>query len=251
MRLKRSIHLVELSASNFLFDVFQRSRGAAKILLVEDDVANALTVKEWLLLEHHNVDVAFTGNQALDYLKAFTYDLLILDWQLPGPSGLQICKAYKSQTSGPVMMLTGMTSIEQRVEGLEAGADDYLVKPFDMRELLARVKSLLRRLAELGEPQKRLTVRDVSLDTGSRVVKRNDKELSLTPREYDVLEFFFKHPNQVISPDSLLKRVWNSDAAASPHSVYTCLNRLRKNLNPEDKDYLIKTVHGVGYRLDL
>jgi DNA-binding response OmpR family regulator len=222
----------------------------AKILVVDDDVANSLTVKEWLQLEHHNVDIAFTGNQALDYLKAFGYDLLILDWQLPGPSGIDICKQYKSKGNAPVLMLTAMSSVEQRVEGLEAGADDYLVKPFDMRELLARVKALIRRASDTTDLQK-LTIRDITIDTGSRIVKRGERELNLSPREYEVLEFFFRNANQVISPDALLKRVWNSDASASPHAVYTCLNRLRKNINPDDKEYLIKTVHGVGYRLDL
>jgi two-component system, OmpR family, response regulator len=221
----------------------------SKILVVDDDATTALTVKEWLALEHHTVDVAFTGNQALDYLNAFGYDLLILDRNLPGPSGVDICRQHKLKSRSPVLMLTGMSSIEQKVEGLEAGADDYLTKPFDMRELNARVKALLRRSNETSEMRK-MTIRDVTIDISSRVVKRGEREITLSPREYEVLEFFFRNTNQVVSPDALLKRVWHSDDSASPHAVYSCLNRLRKNLNPEDKEYLIKTVHGVGYRLD-
>jgi DNA-binding response OmpR family regulator len=221
----------------------------AKILIVEDDTANAVALKEWLELEHHYIDVAFSGSEALHYFKSSTYELLILDRGLPDTSGIELCRLYKSKANGLVLMLTGMSSVDDRVDGLEAGADDYLVKPFEMKELLARVKSLLRRYNQISS-QSQFSIKDISLDTNSRIVKRGAKVLDLTPREYEVLEYFFKNPNTVVSPDALLRRVWNSDNSGSPHAVYTCLNRLRKNLNAEDKEYLIKTVHGVGYRLE-
>jgi len=221
----------------------------AKILLVEDDKAISRVVKEALEAEHHLVDSCFDGRSALDYIKSFEYDLIILDIQLPDLSGVDLCKSYRRKSTGPVLMLTGMNRIEDKVEGLESGADDYLTKPFDMRELVARVKSQLRRSE--GAKDKVLKAGRISLDTESRIVSRDGNELALTPREFDVLEFFLRHPNQVIGPDALLKRVWHSDSEASPHAVYNCLNRLRKNIDPKDKESLIKTIHGVGYRLEL
>ena len=220
----------------------------AKILLVEDDIGISRSVKDWLLAEQHKVDTAFTGTSALDYLNSFEYDLLILDRQLPELNGIEICKYYRNKCDGFVLMLTGMSSIEDKIDGLEAGADDYLTKPFDMRELLARVKALLRRPEAVEKAV--LAFKNISLDTQSRIVRKDGKELSLTPREYDVLQFFFKHPNQVITQETLLKRIWHSDSSSTHHAVYNCLNRLRKNLDPTNKEALIKTVHGIGYRLD-
>ncbi len=221
----------------------------AKILLVEDDMAIAVTVKQWLESEHHNVDHANTGNSALDYLKVFEYDLLILDRQLPGVSGIELCKSYKLKANAPVLMLTGMNSIEDKVDGLEAGADDYLTKPFDTRELMARIKALLRRNS--GTKEETMSAAGVTINTASRIVTKDGKELTLTPREFEVLEYFFRHPNQVIGPEAFLKRVWHSDSDASQRAVYSCINRLRKNIDPNNKEALIKTVHGVGYRLEL
>ena len=145
-------------------------------------------------------------------------------------------------------MLTAMDAVVDKVEALSAGADDYLTKPFDARELMARVKALLRRASNFNEESAQ--IKDITIHFSSRIVNKADKELSLTPKEFDLLEYFIKHKNQVISPDTLLKKLWHSDSDASPHAVYTCMNRLRKNLNPEDKEAIIKTVRGVGYRLD-
>lgn len=220
----------------------------AKILLVEDDAALALSVSEWLKIEQHKVDTAKTGDEAIEYIKSFAYDLLILDWQLPGISGLDLCKFYRARSKGPVMMLTGLSDVAHKVQGLDAGADDYLTKPFHMSELLARVRAQLRRAVDTNIEQ--LGIGDLKVDLRSRVVKKSGREISLTPREYEVLEFILKHPNEVISPEMLLKRVWSSDADVSVQSVYACMNRLRKNLDPDDKEAVIKTVHGVGYRLD-
>lgn len=220
----------------------------AKILLVEDDSATSITVQELLRMEGYTCDAAFDGDSALDYLAAFSYDLLILDRQLPGPNGIEICKHYRKKSKGPVLMLTGLGSVTDKVEGLDAGADDYLAKPFDSRELSARIRSLLRRATD--SPSDVIEVGNISIDTRSHIVTRDGAKISLTPKEYDVLEFFVKHPNQVISTEALIKRVWQSDADTSQHAVYICINRLRKNLNPQDKEAVIKTVHGVGYRLD-
>ena len=219
-----------------------------KILVVEDDTAMAKVVMDLLNLERYHVDHAGTGKEAEDYLRSFEYDLLILDRQLPGASGVEICKNYRKSNPGPVLMLTGMDAVVDKVDALEAGVDDYLTKPFDSRELLARVRALLRRSGNFADTTAQ--IQDIKVNFASRIVNKGDKELSLTPREFDLLEYFIKHKNQVISPDTLLKKIWHSDSDASPHAVYTCMNRLRKNLNPEDKEAVIKTVRGVGYRMD-
>lgn len=219
-----------------------------KILLLDDDVAFADSVKEWLQFEHHNVDVAHSAEDANHYLEAFDYDVLLIDWQLPDGSGIDVCKEYRSGGGGGfILMLTGMSSVDNKVTGLEAGADDYLAKPCDLKELSSRIKALLRRPGRFQGNV--LAAGSVQLDTSSRVVTIDGAEVHLKPLEYAVLEYFMKHPNQVISPEALLKRVWDSSAEASTDSVYTCINRLRKKLNAEDKEAVIKTVHGVGYRL--
>jgi DNA-binding response OmpR family regulator len=221
----------------------------AKILLVDDDVPFADSIKEWLEFDHHKVDAVHTPAEALRFIAAFDYDVLLLDWQLPEMTGLDLCRRYRSGNGNAfVIMLTGMSSVDNKVEGLEAGADDYLAKPFDLRELASRVRALTRRPAQYDGDV--LQSGDLKLDTRSRVVTKSGGELQLKPLEYSVLEFFLKHQGQVISPEALLKRVWDSSAEASIDSVYTCINRLRKKLNDTDKEAVIKTVHGVGYRLD-
>jgi OmpR-family two-component system manganese-sensing response regulator len=221
----------------------------AKILVVDDDVLFANSMKEWLEFDHHKVDMAHDAEEATQFIKSFDYDILLLDWQLPGMSGVDLCKRYRTSGGGAyVIMLTGLNSVENKVEGLEAGADDYLAKPFAVKELMSRVKALLRRPARYGGQL--LKAGDLTLDTASRVVTRSGVEIQLKPLEYAVLEFFMKHPNQVIGPDALLKRVWDSSGDASTDAVYTCINRLRKKLNDSDKEAVIKTVHGVGYRFD-
>lgn len=221
----------------------------AKILVVDDDVLFASSIKEWLEFDHHKVDMSNDPEEALQFIKSFDYDVLLLDWQLPGISGIELCRRYRAaQGSAYVIMLTGMNTVDNKVEGLEAGADDYLAKPFAVKELISRVKALLRRPPRYGGQI--LKAGDLHLDTNSRVVTRSGVEIHLKPLEYAVLEFFMKHPNQVIAPDALLKRVWDSSAEASTDAVYTCINRLRKKLNDSDKEAVIKTVHGVGYRFD-
>lgn len=219
-----------------------------KILVVEDDASMAKIVVDLLQLERFQVDHASTGKEAEDYLAAFEYDLLILDRQLPGASGVEICRTYRKSSKGPVLMLTAMDAVVDKVDALAAGVDDYLTKPFDARELIARIKALLRRASNFAEESAQL--QDIKINFASRRVSKAGEEMNLTPKEFDLLEYFIKHQNQVVSTDTLLKKIWHSDSEASPHAVYTCMNRLRKNLNPDDKEAVIKTVRGVGYRMD-
>jgi DNA-binding response OmpR family regulator len=221
----------------------------AKVLLVDDDVMFAESIREWLTFEHHKIDVVHTGADAIRFIDGFEYDVLLLDWQLPDMTGIDICKRYRSKEgTAYIIMLTGMTKVDNKVEGLESGADDYLPKPVDVKELSSRIRALMRRPSKFTGNV--LNAGEIQLDTRSRVVTKSGANIQLKPLEYSVLEFFMRNPNQVIAPEMLLKRVWDSAVEASTDSVYTCINRLRKKLDPNDKEAVIKTVHGVGYRLD-
>lgn len=217
----------------------------AKILLVEDDLDLAKLVKSTLAIEHHQVEWASDGFEAKGKLKLFGYDLIILDWQLPKATGVEICKQYR-QDGGitPILMLTSKSSSLEKEEGLDAGSDDYLTKPFDTRELLARVRALLRRPPSLAGTQ--LKAQGLVLDTASSLVTLNGETLHLSPKEYALLEFFMRHPNQVFSADALLQRVWTSDSLASLDTVRTYIKTLRKKIDSTDTS-LLRTVHSVGY----
>jgi DNA-binding response OmpR family regulator len=220
----------------------------AKILLVEDDKKLAQTVQMLLELDSHTVEMAHDGTEAEGRLAAFDYDLLILDWDLPERSGVDICRAYRSRGgSTPVLMLTGKHSINEKEEGFTAGADDYLTKPYNPRELAVRVKALLRRMP--GYTGDKLKWHDVEVDLTARKVMRGGEEISLQPMEFTLLSFFLKHPGQVIGTEALLKRCWEDSADVSSDSIYTCIRRVRKKIDREGMPSIIRTVHGVGYAL--
>lgn len=221
----------------------------AKILVVDDDVEFAKSVKKWLDFDEHSVDVVHNATDALSNLRGLDYDVLLLDWNLPDMTGLELCKTYRaSGGSAAVMMLTAFSAIDSKVQGLDSGADDYLTKPFETKEMLARVRSLLRRPGSYAGAV--LKAGDVVLNAKSRIVTKAGVEIPLKRLEFAVLEFFMRHPNEVVSTDTLIKRVWNSPAEASTDSVYTCIKRLRQKLSETDNESVIKTVHGVGYRFD-
>jgi DNA-binding response OmpR family regulator len=220
----------------------------AKILLVEDDKKLAQTVQLLLELDSHTVEMAHDGTEAEGRLAAFDYDLLILDWDLPEKSGVDICRAYRSRGgSTPVLMLTGKQSINEKEEGFTAGADDYLTKPYNPRELAVRVKALLRRMP--GYTGDKLKWHDVEVDLTARKVMRGGEEIALQPMEFTLLSFFLKHPGQVIGTEALLKRCWEDSADVSSDSIYTCIRRVRKKIDREGMPSIIRTVHGVGYAL--
>lgn len=221
----------------------------AKILVVEDDQLLGATVEQSLLQEQHQVDLVRDGVLALDHLKTIEYDLTVLDWQLPGLSGIDICRRYRSGGGRmPIIMLTAMSKIDNKELGLDSGADDYLTKPFELRELKARIRSLLRRPVQYsGEILQAGLLR---VDTKTRQVSRADsgEVIHLKPNEYAVLEFFLKHPNEVVSPELLLQRVWNTDSESTASAVYICINRIRKKIDGLSEKQLLTTVHGVGYK---
>lgn len=219
-----------------------------KILLVEDDKSLAETIAESLEREGHKVSALGDGAEGLEHLLWSGYDLAVLDWQLPNLTGVDITRTYRSKGGQiPILMLTGMSSIENKEAGFDSGADDYLTKPFLMRELVARVKVLLRRPATLAEEVWQIGA--FTIDTRSRSVKKDGNEIHLQPIEFSLLEFFLKNSNQTLSPDTLLRRVWSTESDATVDSVYTCINRLRRKLDQSNKEALIRTVRGAGYKL--
>jgi len=237
--------LVHYQGGGLAFGVCQM----AKILIADDDEALAGTLIEWLKLEKHVVDAVNNGVAALEHLKAFEYDLIILDWAMPEMTGLEVCQQYRAAGgNAPLIMLTGRGAVEEKMQGLDGGADDYLTKPFHFKELTARMRALLRRPAQLNLGN--LTIRDIELDPIARKVSKNGKELALQPLEFRVLEFLMKHPQQVFSPEILLRRIWDSDAEVSHDAIYACMKRLRKKLESPDEAPILVTVYGAGYKLE-
>lgn len=220
----------------------------AKILVVEDDPAICSIIVDWLTHQHHTVEVSHNGLEADQYLKMYQYDVIVLDWGLPELSGVEICKRYKTAGGrAPVLMLTGKHDIEDKEEGFNAGADDYLTKPFDIKELSARVRALLRRPTNVYDNI--LSIRNVSLDPNNHIVTRNGAPIKLTPKEFAVLEFFMRNPNKVFKADALLDHIWNSEAGSGPDTVRTCIKRLRRQIDEPGVSSIIENVHGVGYKL--
>lgn len=220
----------------------------AKILLVEDNEDLANSVRTFLLFEHHSVEHINNGQTASEHLRAFQYDLILLDWNLPGKTGIEIVKRFRELGGNtPVLMLTGHDTVDEKEQGLDSGADDYLTKPFQMKELGARVRALLRRPAAVSNTNL-LEAGNIVIDTQKYRVTLSGEPINLVPREFQLLEFFMRHPNQVFSSEALLARVWPSDSEASTEALRTALKRLRKKVDPEGN--LIRTVHGVGYILE-
>jgi two-component system response regulator MprA len=229
----------------------------AYVLLVEDEPAISGFVRRGLIFEGFEVDVAINGHIALEMIRDRQPDLLILDRMLPEVDGLEVTRrlrtaeAADNQNRLPILMLTARDSVADRVAGLDAGADDYLVKPFDFNELLARVRALLRRTATstpiaTGEI---FNYADVHLDTGSRVVHRGNREIELTPREFDLLALFLRNPNQVLTRTMLMQRVWGEDFFGESNVLEVVIGNVRRALEDNGESRLIQTVRGIGYVL--
>lgn len=220
----------------------------AKILLVEDDLDLSGEIVEWLTGHQHSVDVVHDGEQGVHRLLYYKYDLAIIDWMLPKATGVEICKRHRDAGgNSPILMLTGRDTISDKESGFDAGADDYLTKPFDLKELSARIRALLRRPATFTGNL--LSVKDLTLEPGTHRVTKGGAEIRLLPKEFALLEFLMRHPNEVFSPDSLLDRVWSSDSDSAVDTVYTNIKTLRKKISPDSPSEIIKTVHGLGYKL--
>lgn len=219
-----------------------------RILVVEDEESLALKIKNVLESEKHQVEVAFDGDDGLDLALTEEYDLLILDILLPGMNGIQILKDVRKEGfKMPVLLLTAKNRVEDKVNGLDAGADDYLTKPFALPELLARVRSLLRRASD--EKSAVLSVADIELNTSTHEVKRGKEMVSLTAREYAILEFLLYNKNRVLSRLSIAEHVWgdNFDMFTMTNFVDVHIKNLRKKIDDNREKKLIQTIRGVGY----
>lgn len=222
----------------------------AKILVVEDDEDFANTIVDGLSLERFTVEHSASGTDCIELLKLAEYDVIVLDWQLPGMTGIEVLKQFRAQGGKtPILMLTGKGEIQDKEKGLDTGADDYLTKPFDMRELVARIRALLRRTTVATSNT--LTVRDIVLDPGKHRVTKGGKEVHLLPRDFALLEFFMRHPDEVFPADTLLARVWQYDSEASPEGLRAAIRRIRKAVDGgEDlSQSIIENISRVGYRL--
>ncbi len=218
----------------------------SKILLVEDDLDVCHSISERLKSEGHTIEIVNDGKEGSDRLRLYNYDAIILDWNLPKKNGPEICREFRQRGgTTPVIMLTGQTDIEQRVIGLDAGAEDYLTKPFSVRELAARIRAMLRRPAI--EQDHILTEQGVTLNTSKHTAMLNDRQLHLQPKEFQILELLLSRRNYVFSPDSLLEIIWKGDSEANVDSVRTAIKRLRQKLEGEGN--IVKTVHGKGYMI--
>lgn len=218
----------------------------AKILIVEDDTSLREALELTLMAEKHTVDTAADGAEADFKIKTFDYDLLILDWQLPDAEGVDICKNFRTRGgSTPVLMLTGKSASIDKAQGLDSGADDYLTKPFDDIELKARIRALLRRPSAVSSNV--LSCKNVTLDPATHIVCKDGAEIQLMPKEFQLLEFLMRHPDQVYSQESLLNKVWPTDSEATIEALRTVIKRLRKKIDPHSE--MVCTIHGVGFVL--
>jgi heavy metal response regulator len=223
-------------------------RDEMRVLVVEDEPAIANFVLQGLTEAGYAVDVARDGQEGLDYALVADYDVLVLDIMLPKLDGLSLLRELRRRgTKTPSLVLTARDTVDNRVEGLDAGADDYLVKPFAFPELLARIRALLRRPPlQMGTV---LQIADLEMDTAKREVRRNGRAIDLSPREFAVLEYLMRHPNQVLTRTQIAEHVWNFDFYNESNVVDVYVGYLRRKID-QDKDVpLIHTVRGVGYRI--
>ncbi|HVN54491.1 MAG TPA: response regulator transcription factor [Anaerolineaceae bacterium] len=218
-----------------------------RILIIEDDEAIVRLLRRGLAYEGYQVDTALDGQTGLALARDGHPDLIILDWMLPGMDGLEVCRRLRTGGSVPILMLTAKDTIQDRVQGLDAGADDYLVKPFELDELLARVRALLRRTQP--ERTQVLTFADLTLDTGTRQAIRKGRIISLTAKEYELLELFMRHPRQVLTREMIFDRVWGYDFGGESNVLDVYIRYLRQKLEAEGEMRLLHTVRGVGYVL--
>jgi two-component system, OmpR family, response regulator MprA len=223
----------------------------ARILVVDDEPAVQNALFRALTLEHYDVAQASNGQQALERLGALSYDAVILDIAMPHMDGLEVCRRVREGgDSTPVLMLTARGEVDDRVAGLDAGADDYLVKPFALRELLARVRALLRRAGEEDDgPQETLTFEDLRLDLRAHEAWRGERMLELTRTEFLLLEMFMRHPRQVLTRSAIFEHVWGYDFGSSSNSLGVYMGYLRRKTEDGEELRLLHTVRGVGYVL--
>jgi two-component system response regulator MprA len=219
-----------------------------RILVVDDEPALRSSLERALGLDAYDVELAQDGNEALDRLARAPVDAVVLDVAMPRLDGLEVCRRLRAAGDRtPVLMLTARDAIDDRVDGLDAGADDYLVKPFALRELRARLRALLRRMEEPDGPELRFA--DLVLDTGAHQVRRADRELELSRTEFALLRLFLEHPRQLLTRTQLFERVWGYDFGATSNALGVYIGYLRRKTEAAGEPRLLHTVRGIGYVL--
>jgi two-component system, OmpR family, response regulator MprA len=218
-----------------------------RILVIEDDEAIVKVLRRGLAYEGYQVEVAYDGEAGLKLARDNNPDLVVLDLMLPGIDGLEVCQRLRAGGSIPILILTAKDTVGDRIEGLDSGADDYMVKPFELNELLARVRALLRRTQQERAPV--LSFGDLTLDTASRQARRKGRTISLTAKEYDLLELFLRHPRQVLTREMIFDRVWGYDFGGESNVLDVYIRYLRQKLEVEGESRLLFTVRSVGYVL--
>jgi two-component system response regulator MprA len=221
------------------------------ILVIEDEERILQFLRRGLSYEGYHVETAINGTDGLQIAHEQSPDLVVLDWMLPelepGLDGLEVCRRLRAASDVPILMLTAKDSVADRVQGLDAGADDYLVKPFALNELLARVRALIRR-SRSDEPEI-LTFDTLRLDTGTHQAFRGERAIDLTAKEYELLELFLRHPRQVLTRDQIFDRVWGYDFGGESNIIEVYVRYLRQKSEASGESRLIHTVRGVGYVL--
>lgn len=221
-----------------------------KVLVVEDEHKIANSIKKGLEQESYAVDVAYDGDDGYDLASSENYDLIILDLMLPGLSGIEICrKLRQNKIHAPMLILTAKGQLQDKVEGLDAGADDYLTKPFAFEELLARIRALTRRPQTTIDTV--ICLDDLSLNTVNYEVKRGDINIQLSNKEYSLLEYLLRHKEKIVTKDQIIEHVWNYDSNVLPNTVEVYIGYLRNKIDKSfpDKPALIHTVRGFGYKI--
>jgi len=219
------------------------------ILIVEDDRRIRDMLRRGLIFEGYTVDVAEDGESALRTAREKLPDAVILDLMLPGIDGIEVCKKLRGATDIPIMMLTARDAVPDRIMGLDAGADDYMVKPFAFDELLARLRALFRRHVRDTQTAESYTFANLSLNTRTRQVYRGEVEILLTAKEFDLLELFMRHPNQVLTRDLIFEHVWDYDFGGESNIIEVYIRYLRTKLEEDSAPRLLQTIRGVGYAL--
>ncbi|MBI9049933.1 MAG: response regulator transcription factor [Anaerolineaceae bacterium] len=216
-----------------------------RILLIEDDEAIVKIIRRTLAYEGYHVETALDGEAGLDSARDHHPDLVVLDWMLPGMDGLEVCQRLRAVEKIPILMLTAKDTIQDRVEGLDSGADDYMVKPFEIDEFLARIRALLRRTSQERSPV--LAFVNLVMESAARKVYRNNQEVMLTAKEYDLLELFLRNPRQVLTREVIFDRVWGYDFGGESNVLDVYIRYLRQKLEFSGESRILHTVRGVGY----
>ena len=219
-----------------------------RLLLAEDDRQLRTSVARGLKEERYVVDLAVTGSQAMSFAAANDYDVIVLDVLLPGASGIVVCRTIRERGSRvPILMLTALDAVENRIAGLDAGADDYLTKPFDFGELLARLRALIRRRGEVMSTQ--LVVGDLEIDMARHSVRRGEREITLTAKEFAFLSYLARHAERVVSRTELLTHVWDEAKPSLSNIIDVCASRVRRKIDDGEAVALFTTLRGSGFLL--